>query len=98
MLMEDILGLGSIYSGVERMSDVLAFLTAEPPTVITDVAQSGDMVTVFVSMAPNPVMSGHLLYLPDERVYGVDLSVEEGTEAIMTTGIAIDDKIRDESS
>jgi uncharacterized membrane protein len=122
VLMEDIPGLGSIYSGVERMSDVLlegdtqsfqevkivefphegsfaiCFLTAQSPREITEVAEHEDMQTVFVPMAPNPVMGGHLLNLPRERVYDVDLSVEQGMEAIMTTGIAIDESAQDRSS
>lgn len=122
VLMEDIPGLGSIYTSVERMSDVLlegdtqsfqevklvefpregsfalAFLTAEAPRAITDPAGHADMVTVFVPLAPNPVMGGHLLSLPRERVYDVDLTVEEGTEAIMTTGMAIDDRVHERGS
>jgi uncharacterized membrane protein len=122
MLMEDIPGLGSVYTSIERMSDVLlegdtqsfqevkivefpteesfalAFLTAETPTAITDAADHEEMSTVFVPMAPNPVMGGHLLNLPRDRIYDVDLSVEEGMEAIMTTGIAIDEHARDTSS
>jgi uncharacterized membrane protein len=113
-VMEDVPGLGSIYTGVERMSDVLlegdtqsfqevkivefpsedrfalAFLTASPPAAITDVAGYEEMQTVFVPMAPNPVMGGHLLNIPTENIYDVDLTVEEGMEAIMTTGIAVD--------
>ena len=48
-------------------------------------------------MTPNPVMGGHLLNLPSERVYDIDLSVEQGMEAIVTTGIAIDESARDRS-
>lgn len=119
--MEDIPGLGSIYTSIERMSDVLlegdtesfqevklvefpnegsfvlAFLTATSPPAITDAAGHEEMLTVFVPMAPNPVMGGHLVNLPRDYVYDVDLSVEEGMEAIMTTGIAIDESTRDES-
>ena len=113
-VMEDLPGIGSIYTGVERMSDAivegdtesfretkvvefpreesyaLAFLTADTPTEVEDAANSTDMLMVFVPMAPNPVMGGHLLNLPRDRVHDVDLSVEEGMEAIMTTGMAID--------
>ena len=122
-LIEDLPGLGSIYTSVEQMSDVLlrddthsfqevklvefphdgsfalAFLTSEsPPPTIVDAADYEDMVTVFVPMAPNPVMGGHLLNLPQDRVHDVDLSVEEGMEAIMTTDIAIDESAREESA
>jgi len=118
VLMEDLPGIGSIYTSVERMSDVmvegdtesfrevkivefprkdcfaLAFLTASTPPVLEDAADHGEMQTVFVPMAPNPVMGGHLVNLPDDRVFDVDLSVEEGMQAIMTTGMAIDEGAR----
>lgn len=121
-LMEDVPGVGSIYTSVERMSDVLvegdtdsfrevklvefpregsyslAFLTATPVAEIEDAAGREDLVTVFVPLAPNPVMGGHLLNLPRERVHDVDLSVEEGMEAVMTTGLTIDRSARDESA
>lgn len=113
-LMEDIPGIGSIYSGVERLSAVLlegdadsfqevklveflgedtfaiAFVTAEAPPKIEEAVHEEGYVTVFVPLAPNPVMGGHLLTVPEERLYEVDLSVEEGIQAIMTTGITID--------
>ncbi|WP_459192905.1 DUF502 domain-containing protein [Halosimplex sp. J119] len=117
VLMEDLPGVGSIYTSVERMSDVLvegdtesfrevkivefpredcfalAFLTADTPREIESAADDADMQTVFVPMAPNPVMGGHLVNLPEERVFDVDLSVEEGMQAIMTTGMAIDENV-----
>jgi len=122
VLMEDIPGVGSIYTSVERMSDVLlegdtesfrevklvefpregsyaiAFLTADPVAEIEDAVGEEELLTVFVPMAPNPVMGGHLVTLPRDRVADVDLSVEEGMEAIMTTGLAIDEEAREESA
>jgi uncharacterized membrane protein len=119
VLMEDLPGVGSIYTSVERMSDVfvegdtesfrevkivefprencfaLAFLTADTPTVLEDAAGEGEMLTVFVPMAPNPVMGGHLVNLPEDRVFDVDMSVEEGMQAIMTTGMAIDESVEE---
>lgn len=121
VLMEELPGVGTIYTSVERMSDIivegdtesfrevklvefphagsyaLAFLTADTPTEIEDAADCDDMMTVFVPMAPNPVMGGHLLNLPRDRVYDVELSVEEGMEAIITTGMAIDENAFNES-
>lgn len=115
VLMKDVPGIGSIYTSVERMSDVLlegdtesfrevkivefpedgsfaiAFLTADSPTLVEEATTGEDMVTVFVPMAPNPVMGGHLLTLREDRIYDVDMSVEEGMEAVMTTGITIDE-------
>ncbi|WP_436907564.1 DUF502 domain-containing protein [Halosimplex marinum] len=118
VLMEDLPGIGSIYTSVERMSDVmvegdtesfrevkivefpredcfaLAFLTASAPATIEEAADHDEMETVFVPMAPNPVMGGHLVNLPEDRVFDVDLSVEEGMQAVMTTGMAIDESTR----
>lgn len=118
-VMEDVPGIGSIYTSVERMSEVmvegntesfqdvkvvefprdgafmLAFLTADTPHEIENAVGAGDMTTVFVPMAPNPVMGGHLLNLPDDQVYDVDLTVEEGMQAIMTTGMAIDTSVEE---
>jgi len=114
MVMQDLPGIGSIYTSVEMMSEVLlqsdtesfrevklvefpheesyavAFLTAESPETIATAAGVDDMVTVFVPMAPNPVMGGHLVNLPTERVHDVDLTVEEGMRAVLTSGIAVD--------
>lgn len=113
-VMEDLPGIGSIYTSVDRMSDVmvegdtdsfqdvklvefpvednyvLAFLTAEPPAAVEDAAGAGDLVTVFVPLAPNPVMGGHLVNVPTDSVADVDLTVEEGMQAVITTGMAID--------
>ncbi|WP_123537057.1 DUF502 domain-containing protein [Halosimplex salinum] len=121
LLMEDLPGIGSIYTSVERMSDVmvdgntdsfqevkivefptedsfaLAFLTADSPATIERAADKTDMLTVFVPMAPNPVMGGHLINLPEERIFDVDLTVEEGMQAIMTTGMAIDESTREDA-
>ncbi|WP_226012888.1 DUF502 domain-containing protein [Halomicrobium salinisoli] len=120
-LMEDLPGIGSIYSSVDRMSDVLvegdtesfqevklveypheesyaiAFLTADTPGVIQTAAGHDDMMTVFVPMAPNPVMGGNLVSMSADRVHDVDLSVEEGMEAIMSTGLTLDEAAREEA-
>jgi uncharacterized membrane protein len=72
-------------------SFALAFTTAETPSEFEEAVDRSDMLTVFVPMAPNPVMGGHLISLSQDRVYDVDLSVEEGMEAIITTGVTIDE-------
>ena len=121
-IMEDIPGIGSIYTSVDRMSDVMlesdtesfqevklvefpreesyaiGFLTSNPPESVRDAAGHEEMVTVFVPMAPNPVMGGHLLNLPDDRVSDVDMSVEEGMQAIMTTGVAVGESAQEEAA
>ncbi|GAA0667569.1 DUF502 domain-containing protein [Natronoarchaeum mannanilyticum] len=119
-VMGELPGIGSIYSSVDRMSEVMvegdtesfrevklvefpqqesfaiAFLTAESPAAVEDAAGYDEMQTLFVPMAPNPVMGGHLLSIPTERIHDVDLTVEEGMQAIVTTGMAIDENAHDE--
>jgi hypothetical protein len=41
-------------------------------------------------MAPNPVMGGHVLFVPERRVVEVDLTVEEGIRALVTSGVALE--------
>ncbi|MFB6354262.1 MAG: DUF502 domain-containing protein [Halobacteriales archaeon] len=65
----------------------LGFLIAESPPEI-DAAVDGDLRTVFVPLAPNPVMAGFLVHVPDDDVVDVDLSVEEGISAIVSLGAA----------
>jgi len=74
----------------DRGSYSSAFLTAEPPDVVREATAEGDegMVTLFLPMAPNPVMGGYVLHVAEEHVYDVDLSVEEGIQSIVTSGVA----------
>lgn len=112
--MSNIPGLGSVYTGVQQMTEVvlstdsesfravklvefpsmgvymLCFVTATPPRSITETTGTSDMQTVFVPMAPNPVMGGFLTYVPADRIHDIDMSVEQGMRAIMTSGVAID--------
>lgn len=67
----------------------LAFLTAETPDMILDSTGHEGMRTVFMPMAPNPFMGGFVMYVAEERIYDVDLSVEEGIQAIVTSGVAV---------
>lgn len=76
----------------------IAFLTTDSPGVVEDAVGESDLLTLFVPMAPNPVMGGHLLTVPEERVYDTDMSVEDGMEAVMTTGLVMDDDVRDGQS
>ncbi|MFQ3475835.1 DUF502 domain-containing protein [Halonotius sp. F2-221B] len=72
----------------------LAFLTSEsPPESIGTAANRlmGDDAeayqTVFLPMAPNPVMGGHLTHVPVSRIEDVDMTVEQAVQYILTTGI-----------
>lgn len=69
---------------------MIGFLTAEPPEPVRTVAGTDEMMTLFVPLAPNPVMGGFLVNLPTERVNDVDLTVEQGVQAVVTSGAAID--------
>jgi len=66
-----------------------AFVIAATPPEIEDATGSEEMVTLFMPMAPNPVMGGHVVHVPTERVYDVDMTVEEGIRSIVTSGVAI---------
>ncbi|WP_435193880.1 DUF502 domain-containing protein [Natronomonas sp. EA1] len=66
----------------------VAFKTAETPSVIEE-ATGGEMVTLFMPMAPNPVMGGFVIHISKERVVDVDLTVEQGIRSIVTSGVAI---------
>ena len=115
--MERIPGVGSVYTSVNRMSEVLlesdtqsfqevkllefphretyalTFLTAEAPQEIEAAAGHEGMLTLFVPLAPNPFMGGHLVTVPDERVHDVDMTIEEGVQAVVTTGVAVDESV-----
>lgn len=119
-MMTNIPGLGSVYTGVQQMTEVvlstdsesfravklvefpymeaymLCFVTATPPMTITEATGDPNMQTVFVPMAPNPVMGGFLTYVPEDRIYDIDMSVEQGMRAIMTSGVAIDPRTEEE--
>ena len=69
----------------------LGFVTTETPDALSDPTPHDEMVTMFLPMAPNPVMGGHLVHLPVDRVMDIDLTVEEGVQAIVTSGVAIAD-------
>ncbi|MFT4963018.1 MAG: putative membrane protein [Halobacteriales archaeon] len=105
-------GIGSLYQGVDEMSQVLldndtdsfqevklvefptegsfslAFLTTETPEVIEYPLDHEEMVTVYLPLAPNPVMGGYVLHVAAKHVYDVDMTVEEGIQSIVTSGVA----------
>ena len=72
----------------------LAFLTSESPPKSVETAanrimgdDSAAYQTVFLPMAPNPVMGGHLTHVPVSRIEDVDMTVEQAVQYILTTGI-----------
>jgi len=68
-------------------SYVIGFQTAETPDEIEGVTDE-EMITLFLPLAPNPMMGGFLAHIPEERVFEVDMTVEEGIRSVATLGIA----------
>ena len=68
---------------------MLGFETGQTPTAATTATGHEDMVTMFLPLAPNPVTGGYLTYVPESRVYDIEMTVEEGIRSIVTSGVAI---------
>jgi uncharacterized membrane protein len=69
-------------------SYTMGFLTTRTPGPLQTAAERNDMVTLFLPLAPNPVMGGHLVHVPEDRVMDVDMTVEEGIRTVVTSGVA----------
>ena len=67
---------------------VLGFETAQTAIPISAAAGESPMTTLFLPLAPNPVMGGFLAHVPDERVRSVDMTVDDAVRIIITSGIA----------
>lgn len=70
-------------------SFAVAFITADTPPNIREATDNREMMTVYMPMAPNPVMGGFVMHVAAEKVYDVDMTVEEGIQSIVTSGIAV---------
>jgi uncharacterized membrane protein len=68
-------------------SYVLGFQTADTLDEI-EKTSGEDMKSLFLPLAPNPMMGGFLAHIPEDRVLEVDMTVEEGVRSIATLGIA----------
>jgi uncharacterized membrane protein len=75
----------------------IGFKTADSPRSVAESAGRDGMVTLFLPLAPNPVMGGFLSHVPQERVLDVDMTVEEGIRSIITSGIATDASATDDA-
>lgn len=73
-------------------SYALAFVTADTPEYIEDATGHEDMVTLFMPMAPNPVMGGFVISVNRERVVDADMTVQQGIQAIVTSGVGLGTK------
>jgi uncharacterized membrane protein len=67
---------------------VMGFRTSEAAGPVAAAAARSDMTTLFLPLAPNPVMGGFLAHIPEDRVMHVDMSVDEAVQTIITSGIA----------
>ncbi|MFB6121453.1 MAG: DUF502 domain-containing protein [Halobacteriaceae archaeon] len=67
---------------------VIGFVTNDTPPAVEEAAGEEEMQTLFLPLAPNPFMGGHLTNVPTDRILDVDMTVEEGVRTIITTGIA----------
>ena len=67
----------------------LGFVTTRTPEALAAPTGHDAMLTLFLPLAPNPVMGGHLVHLPESRVMDVDMTVEEGIRAVVTSGVAV---------
>jgi len=69
---------------------VLGFKTGDAPVTIEDSTDHEEMVSMFLPLAPNPVTGGLLTYIPQSDVYDIDMTIEEGIQSILTSGVATD--------
>ncbi len=68
-----------------------AFVTAETPKEITDAVDEPEMTTVFLPMAPNPVMGGFVVNVPKADLVDIDIPLEVAFRAIVTSGVGLDE-------
>jgi uncharacterized membrane protein len=69
----------------------VAFVTAQTSEDIREVTGNPEMTTLYLPLAPNPVMGGYVIHIAEEKVYDVDMTVEEGMRSIVTSGIAVNE-------
>jgi len=70
-------------------SYTVAFKTADTPATLESDTGHDEMITLFMPMAPNPVMGGFVIHVSTDRVVDTDMTVEEGIRSIVTSGVAI---------
>ena len=72
-------------------SYTMAFVTADAPEYLEEsVDHDGTgMMSLFLPMGPNPVMGGFVIYVARDRVHDIDIGVDEGLQAIITSGVTI---------
>lgn len=73
----------------------LGYLTGRPPAEVVAACGHEEMLTLFMPLAPNPVMGGFLIYAPESQVYDIDMTVEESVQAIITSGVVHNESASD---
>ncbi|MBB6645516.1 DUF502 domain-containing protein [Halobellus ruber] len=68
----------------------LAFVTADTPEQIQTSAGELKMQTLFVPLAPNPMMGGFLVNFAADQITDIDITVEEAIQSIVTSGASIE--------
>ncbi len=75
-----------------RGSYTIGFLTAASPEVVRTATGHEDMVTLFMPLAPNPFMGGFVIHVSRDRVHDVDMTVDEGVQAVVSSGVAVNER------
>jgi uncharacterized membrane protein len=70
---------------------VMGFKTSEAAIPLKVATGEQSLTTLFLPLAPNPVMGGYLAHVPDEQITTVDMSVDEAVSVIITSGIATEE-------
>lgn len=72
-------------------SYTMAFVTSNAPTHLEESVghEEEGMMSLFLPMGPNPVMGGFVIYVARDRVHDIDIGVDEGLQAIITSGVTI---------
>ncbi|EFW94209.1 hypothetical protein ZOD2009_00205 [Haladaptatus paucihalophilus DX253] len=73
-------------------SYAVAFKTADTATTVKQAMDHAEMETLFLPMAPNPVMGGFVIHVRKDRVFDVEMTVEEGIRSIVTSGVVLGEK------
>ena len=68
-----------------------AFVTAETPDEVRKATGEEKMTTVFLPMAPNPVMGGFVVNVPNDDLLDVDIPLEVAFRALVTSGVGLDE-------
>lgn len=72
----------------------LGFVTDETPAEVRDHLDAGEpYYDVFIPMSPNP-MGGFLTMVPESEIILTDLSVQEGLQMVLTSGMSGEAELR----